>query len=231
MGMRKENYLIGLLNRDIIRLQLKLPFASSPIYMLPKSLEWNLYVCILDFMFDDKFKIKTSFKEDVAALKRRLLLCGAINFLLSPFVLIIMTIFFFLSHAEEFPRHPSSIGTRQFSSYARWKFREFNELPHVFEQRINSSYDMAYKYVDQFPSHFLSIIARFIAFIFGAFAAALIMVSLLNEEVLLHVKIPSTPDQDGFNLLWYVAICSTILAVSRSFVIETNTVFEPNKIM
>lgn len=34
---------------------------------------------------------------------------------------------------------------------ARWKFREFNELPHEFEERLNSAHEPSAKYLAQFP--------------------------------------------------------------------------------
>jgi autophagy-related protein 9 len=36
----------------------------------------------------------------------------------------------------------------QWSPLALWVFREFNELPHVFEERINQSYAPAMEYTN-----------------------------------------------------------------------------------
>lgn len=57
--MRKENYLIGMLNAGVLGLYVKGlgPFGGRR-FMLTKTLEWNLYLCILDPMFDDHFHIK-----------------------------------------------------------------------------------------------------------------------------------------------------------------------------
>lgn len=81
-----------------------------------------------------------AFTHDIGGLRRRLFLCGALNLALSPFVAAFMLIFFFLKHAEEFHRRPaSSAFSRDYSRYARWTMREFNELPHFFEARIGAS--------------------------------------------------------------------------------------------
>lgn len=57
--MRKENYLIGMLNAGVLGLYVKGlgPFGGRR-FMLTKTLEWNLYLCILDPMFDEHFHIK-----------------------------------------------------------------------------------------------------------------------------------------------------------------------------
>lgn len=57
--MRKENYLIGMLNAGVLGLYVKGlgPFGGRR-FMLTKTLEWNLYLCILDPMFDEHFHVK-----------------------------------------------------------------------------------------------------------------------------------------------------------------------------
>lgn len=57
--MRKENYLIGMLNAGVLGLYVKGlgPFGGRR-FMLTKTLEWNLYLCILDPMFDEHFHIR-----------------------------------------------------------------------------------------------------------------------------------------------------------------------------
>lgn len=57
--MRKENFLIGMLNAGVLGLYVKGlgPFGGRR-FMLTKTLEWNLYLCILDPMFDEHFLIR-----------------------------------------------------------------------------------------------------------------------------------------------------------------------------
>jgi hypothetical protein len=55
----QENYLIGMLNAGVLALYVR---GSGPVlgrrFMLAKTLEWNLYLCILDPMFDEHFHIR-----------------------------------------------------------------------------------------------------------------------------------------------------------------------------
>lgn len=39
-------------------------------------------------------------------------------------------------------------------------FREYNELPHLFLQRLHKSYPLAKLYVDQFPKENVKLLAR-----------------------------------------------------------------------
>ena len=57
------------------------------------------------------------------------------NLVLSPFLIAFLLIYFFLRHAEAFYHHPSSAGARRWSSLAKWRLREFNELPHYITHR------------------------------------------------------------------------------------------------
>lgn len=49
-----------------------------------------------------------------------------------------------------------NLGSRRWSSLARWRLRELNELPHYVQHRLDASYEAAVKYVGQFPSPLVS---------------------------------------------------------------------------
>ena len=101
---------------------------------------------------------------------------------------------------------------RQWSPLALWQFREYNELPHIFEQRINRSISPANRYIALFHNTYLEIVARCVAYICGAFVATLLLVSVLSEDSLLYIHIGE------HNLLWYLGIFSATYAVFRSFI-------------
>jgi hypothetical protein len=87
-------------------------------------------------------------------------------------------------------------GTRRRSALAQWKLRQLNELPHQLQERLNRSYAPACAYVGQFPSPLVSMGAKFVAFVVGALAAAIIALALVDERLLeahIHVRNPSHP--------------------------------------
>ena len=67
--------------------------------------------------------------------------------------------------------------------------REFNELPHIFEQRISTSMAPAASYLNCFSSPALTALARVFMYVSGAVVAALLLCSLLGEGILLYVRV------------------------------------------
>nr|KYP51184.1 Autophagy-related protein 9 [Cajanus cajan] len=234
--MRKENYLIGMLNKGVLAFPISqwVPGAGPTVksgtngtqyrLILPKTLEWTLNWCILQSMFDRKFCVRRDFVSNPRTLKKRLMVVGIAMLLLSPFLVIFMLVYVFLRHAEQFYNHPSTASFRRWSNLSRWVFREFNEVDHLFKHRLNSSVLHASNYLKQFPSPIISIIAKFIAFVSGGFAAVLIIFAFLEESLLEgHVY--------GKKLLWYAAVFGTITAISRAAIADELLVIDPEGAM
>lgn len=127
---------------------------------------------------------------------------------------------------QEYHKNPSSIGSRQFTQLARWKFREFNELPHHFQQRLNHAHPIADQYVNQFPKEKTALVSRFVAFLAGSFAAVLILFSLIDPDAFLHFEV--TP---GRTVLFYIGVTGTILAFARGMVPDENRVVDAEQLM
>ncbi|KAK8342179.1 hypothetical protein V6Z11_A08G219900 [Gossypium hirsutum] len=234
--MRKENYLIGMLNKGVLAFPISpwVPGAGPTVkfgsggtrhrLILTKSLEWTLNWCILQSMFDRNFCVRRDFITNPRTLKKRLIIVGLTMLLLSPFLVIFMLVYLFLRHAEQFYNHPSTASSRRWSNLSKWMFREFNEVEHLFRHRINSSVMHASEYLKQFPSPVISIIAKFISFVSGGFAAVLIIIAFVEESLLEgHIF--------GRNLFWYAAIFGTITAISRAAVADELLVLDPGGAM
>lgn len=234
--MRKENYLIGMLNKGVLSFPIsswvpgagptvkKDPNGTRYCLMLTKTLEWTLNWCILHSMFDRNFCVRKDFVSDRDTLKKRLMVVGIAMLLLSPFLVVFMLVYLFLRHAEQFYNHPSTASSRRWSNLSKWIFREFNEVDHLFKHRINSSVTHASDYLKQFPSPILSIIAKFVSFVSGGFAAILIIIAFLEESLLEgHIF--------GRNLFWYGAVFGAITAISRAAVSDELLVLDPHGTM
>jgi autophagy-related protein 9 len=67
--MRKDNYFIALINRDVLDLTVPLPvLRNRPL--LTRTLEWNINLCVTRFVFDDQGQLRNAFIRDA---QRRLL--------------------------------------------------------------------------------------------------------------------------------------------------------------
>ena len=117
------------------------------------------------------------------------------------------------------------LGPREWTPYAKWKIREYNELPHLYNHRMNASYNDANAYIAQFPSTILNIIAQFSAYISGAIVGIIALITLNDSNLLTNVKIYNE------TLLWYLAFFSIILTISRAFIPEQQFIFQPIQLM
>ncbi|CAG8485627.1 16685_t:CDS:10 [Acaulospora morrowiae] len=221
--MRQENYLIALFNKDVLNLTIPIPFFKKR-NMLTKTLEWNLSFCVQNYVFNDHGQVRKRFIKDVQrtkliqGLRRRFIFMGLLNFIFAPFIVIYLILYFFFRYFEEFRSNPGTLGSRHWSPFARWKFREFNELPHLFYQRLSKSYKPANKYIDQFPKEKTKLITQFILFIVGSFAAILIVVTYID---------PTFEITSGRTVFFYTGVFVPILAVSRGTIPDDHLVFDP----
>lgn len=234
--MRKENYLIGMVNKGIISFPIRPwlpgagPTVKSHVYdrrnyvILPKALEWTLNWCIFQYMFDSKFCVRKDFLTSPAVLKKRLVFVGIAMLVLSPCLVIFPLVYLILRHAEEIYNHPSTASSRRWSNLSRWIFREYNEVDHFFRHRMNNSAVHSLNYLKQFPTPLISIIAKFVSFVSGGLAGALIIMGFLGESILEgHIF--------GRNLFWYTIVFGTIAAISRKVVADELQVIDPEGAM
>lgn len=225
--MRKENYLIALVNKDILDLSLPVPFLRNR-QLFSKVLEWNIYLCIMDYLFNEQGQIKTLFLRDThrkalaEGLRRRFVVIGILNIFVAPFLVVYYLMHHFFRYFNEYKKNPSQIGSRQYTPLAEWKFREFNELDHLFQSRTNMSYPYASRYIDQFPKDKTVQLAGFVAFISGAITSVLAVASLVDPELFLGFEL--TNDR---TVLFYLGVFGSVWAVARGLAPEENDVFDP----
>ncbi|CAK7266215.1 autophagy protein atg9 [Sporothrix epigloea] len=225
--MRRENYMIALFNKDILDLSVPLPFLRNKQF-LTRTLEWTLWFGVLDFVFDERGQVNQEFLKSSRRtqlslmLKSRFLFAGFMNLLLAPFVACYLVVVYFLTYYNEYQKNPSALGARAYTPLAEWKFREFNELDHLFEERLNMSYPFATRYLDQFPKRKTEQVAKTVAFVAGSVMTVLAIASLVDPELFLGFEI--THDR---TVLFYVGIFATIWATARGMITEENSVFDP----
>lgn len=123
---------------------------------------------------------------------------------------------------QEYQKDPKLAAARKYTALAEWKFREFNELPHIFYERLHMSFPFATRYVDQFPKRMTEDIARSVAFMSGAITAVLAVCTVLDSELFLGFEI--TKDR---TVLFYLGIFGAIWAMTRGMVSEETAVFNP----
>jgi len=207
--MRKENFLVALFNRNL--LDLSVPGLGPNFFCA--SLEWSIYFCVLNFMFNHKYKLRPAFYLDPSSLRRRFMLCGIVHAIFMPFLLLFLTLHFSLQNAYDWKASKRYLGPREWSLAARWTFREFNELPHHFERRLGPSYEAAEGYLSLFGHNELVASAgRILVFVGGSLGAVLFVFGAMNDAILLHVKIAD------WNLLWFLGVVGGIYSAGKTMV-------------
>ncbi|KAH9952059.1 APG9-domain-containing protein [Amylocystis lapponica] len=239
--MRQENYLIALFNKELLDLRVPLPHFLKRFIdsreagkgrTLTRALEWNLRFCLMEYLFDPSGRVRKVFLKSknrtvlIEGLRRRLIFMGILNAIFAPFIVLYLLMYSFFRYFEEYHNNPSNIGGRRYTPFAQWKFREFNELPHLFKRRLNESYPMASMYIGQFPNEKLTLIVRFVSFILGSFAAVLLLASVIDPDLFLHFEV--TPHR---TVLFYLTVFVSSLAVARGMIPAENQVFDPELLM
>lgn len=225
--MRRENYTIAMINKDILDMTLPIPFLRNR-QLFTRTLEWNLNWCVMDFVFNDRGQVRQIFlkdnhrKELSDALRKRFVFAGTANLIIAPFLILFFLIQNFFTHFNEYQKNPGAIGSREYNVLAEWKFREFNELWHLFKRRINMSHPFASRYIDQFPKDKTIQAARFVTFISGALISVLGMATIFDQENFLALEL--TP---GRTAIFYLGVCGGIWAVARGMIPDDSLVYEP----
>ena len=203
--MRKENYLVAMMSEPEL-LDMKIPGIKT--LFVSRNLEFFLYHCLLNAMFNDRFQLRDEFR-DPRNLSRRFFTHGVLHALFLPFMLIFMLMQFFMKHAQDWHSKKSYLGPRMYSSAAQWQLREYNELPHVLEHRLGRSYKYAIKYLEIFQSPLLAIIARGVMYISGAVVGLLLVFAFLDDATLLYVHLWDR------QLLFFITLGGGVFAGAR----------------
>ncbi|KAI8854299.1 autophagy protein Apg9-domain-containing protein [Chytridium lagenaria] len=222
--LRRENYLIAIFNKDILDLTVR--FWGN-VKLLRRL--WNGIYHFASYHMSSMTRAKVTIVSDLLLgtyILKRFAMMAFLNLLFAPFLIIFLFLYIFFRYAEEYSKNPSQIGARQYSPFAWWKFREFNELPHLYQERLNRSYKKAAKYMEQFPKEKIIILARFefiLSFVTGSFAAALAVLTLVDNQ---FIDFEITPQRSVF---FYIGVFGGIAAAARAMIPEENQVFEPEK--
>lgn len=223
--MRWDNYLIAMLTKDIFSLD---EYIFSGLFT--KVLEWNLKKCLVSALFrDDETLIKDVMLESqkteyVARLRKTFLFYGIMNFLFAPFVICALSVYFIYRYVSEYHKNPKAMGLYTFTPLAKWKLRDFNELPHVYTQRLNKAHPKIIEYLGQFIDEGYNIVFKFFSFVLGATLLILVIVSFFNPDILISLFMTEQP------ILFYIGLLGALFVmVNNNTVDDEPIVYEPEK--
>ena len=214
----KDNYFTALLDNKIIR----------PIH-LNSLFEWNLIYCIIYSFIDQSEKISDKiFKNPVEiekSMKSRLRTISILSLIFMPIIIVIITFYNLFNYGEQFYNKPDLFISQSFTRLSTLQFRNFNELTHIFNDRIIELNKYTKKYNDTFKNKFVEALLRLVIFIFSAFFITLIILTLINDNILTNLNIIGSK-----NVLWFLGVVGSIIAIFRS-IVNTKNKENPIEIM
>jgi autophagy-related protein 9 len=227
--MRRDNYLIALFNKEILDVTVPLPFLGNR-YIFSETTRWHVNLAVMDFVFslpngqfNPDFLKERNRRELVKKLRTRFFWTGIISIICAPFAVVFVLTSYLFKYFTEYHKDPGQLSNRDFTTFAQWKFREFNELPHLFVRRRNMAYPYANLYLAGFPKDKTEQISSFVAFIAGAFAFVLVIFTLFDSELFLTFEI--TPGQTA---IFWIGVFSTIYRVARGSSPQEDQVTDPS---
>ncbi|KAJ1528582.1 hypothetical protein ONE63_006985 [Megalurothrips usitatus] len=226
--LRFKNYMVAMVNKSLLPPRLQVPLLGEIVF-LTHGLKYNLELLLFWgpwAPFENSWHLKEDYRkaakrhELAAALSKHILWLAVANLLLCPLILLWQILHGFFTYTEIIKREPGSLGTRCWSQYGRLYLRHFNELDHELNARLNRAYSPASKYMNIFTSPLMTIIAKNIMFVAGAFLAVLVLLSVIDEDTLTVEHV-----------LTIITGLTALVAVCRGLIPDENIVWCPETLM
>lgn len=192
--LRYTNYQVALANKGLLPARCPLPWGGSAAF-LSRGLALNVDLLLFRgpfSLFRGGWELPEAYKRSdfrgvlATRWRRTVLLLAAVNLALSPLVLAWQVLHAFYSHVELLRREPGAFGARRWSRLARLQLRHFNELPHELRARLGRAYRpaAAFLHAAEPPAPLRALLARQVVFFSGALFAALLVLTIYDEDVL-----------------------------------------------
>lgn len=226
--LRFKNYMVAMVNKSVLPLRWRLPLLGEVVF-LTRGLKYNIELLLFWgpwAPFENSWHLREDYKkaarrqELARQLASHMLWVGVANFALMPVITLWQILYSVFNYTEMIKREPGSLGTRRWSLFGRLYLRHLNELEHELNARLNRAYRPASRYMGSFTSPLLTVVAKNVSFMTGAFLAVLLILTIYDEDVLTVEHV-----------LTAITVFGGIIACCRSFIPDENLVFCPEKLM
>lgn len=190
--LRFPNYFIAMVNKGVIPLKFLFPFVGEVVF-LTRGLRYNIDLILFtgvgapfknNWHLDDEFKHSENRHRLAEELSKRILYAGILNLVLLPFISVFQILRSFYHYTGIIRQEPGVVGVRRWSHYGEVVLRHYNELAHELRARLNRGYRYAADYMNSFTSPLGRIVATHMAFMTGAIAAVIFVLTVYDEDVL-----------------------------------------------
>lgn len=237
--MREDNYVIAFVNKGL----LPLPHWAAQLVggtqlLATQALEFAFRAVLLPLLMHYAYtsgsaaaaaatataRRSAAMRQAAASIRARARLAAVLCVLVSPFVTLYLFVYTAVNYVAALSTQPAVLAARQWTPLARWRYREFNELPHEFRKRLNRAYEPAQRYCDSFPAYWLAVPARFLSFVLSGFVFALVVLSVVDDKLMLDTEIAF-----GRAGVWWLTVLGSALALLRAAAPDPNAVYSPDE--
>jgi autophagy-related protein 9 len=204
--MQTDNYLIGIIGQDVLKIK-KMHYTNTLIWFMTSVLNQILHSNTesRNFYVNDN-KIRIFLK-----------IISIVHLILFPFILIIYSIKVVITLITDVYNNKSESNHRDWTLHSKYTFRDYNELQHIFDERMEETHLYIKLYDEKFNSKMKQIIFSKIIFGLGGYLTLLVLMTLFDDRLLLYIKLFDR------NLLWYLTILTSIITMLRSAITKTNS--------
>ena len=214
----KDNYFVALLDNKIIR-----PYHLNSLF------EWNLIYCIIYSFIDNSERVSDKLVNDPriidTAMKNRLKAISILSLIFMPVIIVFITFYNLFNYGEQFYNKPDLFISKNFTRISMLNYRNYNELTHHFEERMETLSGLTKKYNDTFKNKILEAVLKLIIFIFSSGFITLLIFTLINDSILTNLNIVG-----GKTVLWFIGVVGSFIAILRS-IISNKSKENPTDIM
>lgn len=213
--LRKENYKVALLTDA----DLYLPQYTKPIEWL---LEHALWSYIFTHVCTGKVEGLTNAEVNAhsEALKQRLKTCAILYGVLSPFIFCYYVAYTIFAYAQQVRITPTMTVDRVWSTEALLYYRNYNELPHEFTERLAEASIHTTKFMKVTSPHYLEHLVKLLLFIVTSLSVCLFIFTLLNGNILTMVTTVDTRGDastgGGVSVLTLIGISAIVIGSLQS---------------
>ena len=198
-----DNYFISLIDKNIIKTK-----------NISKLFEWNIKYCFINSLYyNNKYDLKFLNKNEqfYKNIEKKIISVIIVNFLFMPFIINYMILYNIFNYGEKLYTSPSYLFNRSWTRLARWKFRNYNELNHEFNERLIKSQKPSGEYSSMFSNKIRETFCYFFLFILSSLFVTMILFSIINEKLLVNLYII-----ENKQMFWFMGVIGSIIAILRS---------------
>ena len=198
-----DNYFISMIDKNVIRTK-----------NISKLFEWNIKYCFINSLYSNNtFDVRVLDKNDklYKGIETKIISVIVVNFIFMPFIINYMSLYTIFNYGEKLYTNPGYLFNRTWTRLARWEFRNYNELYHEFNERLEKSYKPCIEYSNLFQNKIIETSSKFFLFILSSLFVTMIIFSVINEKLLINLYII-----ENKQMFWVMGIVGSIIALIRS---------------